>query len=331
MTQEEVDALFASASALISGLPSYRDPESFYDIADTRSSRTKSAWASAADLLLKIAANAPDEKQFYFRYWAGDAYIGLGELQLALQTKPQPPLGSRNSMQTDSILSLKLATGQRVTGTDIATLFGPKLTKFGKEHIVPVAEFLDAKVSQLQEHDGRNLLQEWSLDAHRYPQGMPIFNGHPSYFLVKQPPQYHFSLSPTAETMCTELMREAENTFREERDIPRVGEGWVAETALFYAIKDSFPGETIVQHGRPQWLGRQHLDVYLPDRGIALEYQGEQHDRPIAFFGGEEAYIKNVERDRTKLTKCKKNGVRVIYVREGYLLSDLLADITTEI
>lgn len=234
-------------------------------------------------------------------------------------------------MQTDTILSLKLASGQRVTGTDIATLFGPKITKFGKEHIVPVAEFLDAKVSQLQEHDGRNLLQEWSLDAHRYPQGMPIFSGHPSYFLVKQPPQYHFSLSPIAEAMCKGLMREAENTFREERDIPRVGEGWVAETALFYAIKDSFPGETVVQHGRPQWLGRQHLDIYLPDRSIALEYQGEQHDRSIAFFGGEEAYIKNVERDRTKLAKCKKNGVRVIYVREGYLLSDLLADIARAI
>lgn len=80
MTQEEVDALFARASTLISGLPSYRDPETFYDIADTRSSRAKSAWSSAADILLKIAANAPDEKKFYFRYWAGDAYIGLGEL-----------------------------------------------------------------------------------------------------------------------------------------------------------------------------------------------------------------------------------------------------------
>lgn len=175
MTQEEVDALFARASALISGLPSYRDTGSFYDIVDARSPRARSAWSSAADSLLKIAAHAPDEKKFYFRYWAGDAFIGLGELENALLTKPQPPLGSRNSMQTDSILSLKLATENRVTGTDIATLFGPKLTKFGKEHIVPVANFLHAKVSQLQEHDRRDLLREWTLDAYRHPQGMPIF------------------------------------------------------------------------------------------------------------------------------------------------------------
>lgn len=327
ITQEQIDALFERANALISALPSYGDPDSFYDLADTRTARARSAWQSAAEGLLKIADAAPEGKKFYFQYWAGDAYIGMGDLERALQTKPQPALGGRNSMQTDSILSLKLATGQLITGADIATLFGPKLTKFGKENIIQVAEFLHAKVTKLQEHDGRNLLNEWQADAYLYPHGMPIFSGHASYYLVKQPPQYSFSLSLTAERMCTDLMREAENTFREERDIPRVGEGWVAETALFYAIKDAFPGEAVMQHGRPQWLGRQHLDVYLPDRGIALEYQGEQHDRPIAFFGGEEAYAKNVGRDRIKLAKCAKNGVRIIHVREGYILTDIILEI----
>jgi hypothetical protein len=68
----------------------------------------------------------------------------------------------------------------------------------------------------------------------------------------------------------------------------------------------------------------------MPDRGIAIEYQGEQHDRPIEFFGGEEAFRKNVERDRRKLAICKRNGVRVIYVRKGYELMELVAEILSE-
>lgn len=93
-------------------------------------------------------------------------------------------------------------------------------------------------------------------------------------------------------------------------------------------MRDAFPDETVIQHGRPKWLGRQHLDIFMPDRGVAVEYQGEQHDRPVEFFGGEEAFRKNVERDRKKLSKCKRNGVRVIYVRAGYDLGEVIASIS---
>ena len=52
------------------------------------------------------------------------------------------------------------------------------------------------------------------------------------------------------------IFRESENIFREEeKDIPKVGEGWVSETALYHQIKDTFPEEEIIHHGRPSWLG----------------------------------------------------------------------------
>lgn len=231
-------------------------------------------------------------------------------------------------MQTDIILSLKFTLGLPVTGLDVATLFGPKLTRFGHENINDVVTFLNPQVEQLQVQGKRNLLREWASDAYVHPHGMPLFNGHASYVLAKTPACYSFSLSPSAKLLCVNLMREAENTLREERDIPRVGEGWVAETALFYEVRGAFPEETVIQHGRPKWLGRQHLDIFIPDRDVAIEYQGEQHDRPIAFFGGDEAYKKNVERDRVKLAKCRRNGVRVIYVRPGYNLADVISEIT---
>ncbi|MFT6228921.1 MAG: G:T-mismatch repair DNA endonuclease (very short patch repair protein) [Paracoccaceae bacterium] len=61
--------------------------------------------------------------------------------------------------------------------------------------------------------------------------------------------------------------------------------------------------------------------------GVALEYQGEQHDRPVAFFGGEEAFKKNIERDRRKLAKCRRNGVRIIYVRQFYKIDEVISNI----
>ena len=327
INQREVDRLFEQANSIIASLPKVHDPHSFYDLVDVSTQERRAKWEWGAKRLLEIADEAPEKKRFYFKYWAGDCYIGLGELERALETKPQPPLGTRNSMQTDIIMSLKLALSHHITGADVVTLFGPKLTKFGQENVEAVAIFLDATVGLLQQHEGCDLLREWVDDAYVHPKGMPLFNGHASYLMIKRPFQYHFSLSPSAEATCLELMREAENSFREERDIPRIGEGWLAETALYYEVREALSEEEVIQHARPQWLGQQHLDIYMPTKGVALEYQGEQHDRPVAFFGGEEAFKKNIARDRRKMAKCCQNGVRIIYVREGYDLKEVINEI----
>ena len=322
-----VQHLFDRASAIISSLPTCPDKSSFYDLVDVSSQQKRSLWEEAAEELLQLSEAAPEEKKFHFIKWASDVFVGLGWLEHALKTVPEPLLGSRSAAQTDAILSLKFELGKPISGKNISSLFGPKLTNFGRENIEGVVAFLDPMIEQLQEQEARNLLKEWAIDAHVFEHGMPLFNGHANYVLAKLPASYSFSLSPSAEKFCVELMREAENTFREERNIPRVGEGWVAETALFYKVKNAFPEETVVQHGRPKWLGRQHLDIFMPERRIAIEFQGEQHDRPIDFFGGEEAFNKNVERDRMKLAKCRRNGVRIVYVREGYDFAKVISEI----
>jgi hypothetical protein len=322
-----VEHLFVQANNVISSLPTTRDKASFYDLVDVSSDQNRKIWEEGADQLIQLAAVAPEESKFHFLFWAGDILTGLGQLDRALQTKPQPLLGSRNSMQTDRVLSLKLALGLQITGKEVATLFGPKFTKFGRDNIQDVVGFLAPQVEQLQIQNNRDLLREWEKEAYQYPHGMPLFNGHASHVLAKSPTDYSFSLSPSAEKLCVELMREAENTFREERDIPRIGEGWVAETALYYEVRNAFSDEAVIQHGRPKWLGRQHLDIFMPDRNVAIEYQGEQHDRPVAFFGGEAAFRKNIERDSRKVAKCRRNGVRVVYVREGYVFAEVISEI----
>lgn len=127
-----------------------------------------------------------------------------------------------------------------------------------------------------------------------------------------------------ATTYCREITRQAENMVREDAGMPRVGEGWVSETRLFHELRAAFPETEVQQHASPAWLGRQHLDIYIPKLGIAVEYQGPQHDAPIEFFGGVEAYEAVKKRDAKKKRLCSRNGVRIVYVRPGYFLPDVL-------
>ena len=63
-----------------------------------------------------------------------------------------------------------------------------------------------------------------------------------------------------------------------------------------------------------KWLGRQHLDFYLPDYNIAIECQGIQHFEPKDFFGGNNGLAVIAERDNRKLKKCLSNNIEMIYV-----------------
>lgn len=107
------------------------------------------------------------------------------------------------------------------------------------------------------------------------------------------------------------LFRERENELREKMGLPRIGEGWVAETDLYYKVQKLFPHLEVVQHASPVWLGKQHLDVFIPEAGIAIEYQGHQHFAPVDYFGGEDSYTRTVQRDAHKRNLCRRHGVKL--------------------
>ena len=72
------------------------------------------------------------------------------------------------------------------------------------------------------------------------------------------------------------------------------------------------------------WLKQYELDFYLPQYNIAIECQGRQHFEPIDFFGGEETFTHQLERDEDKYNLCKENGVEVFYVAEDSVLDKYL-------
>ena len=85
---------------------------------------------------------------------------------------------------------------------------------------------------------------------------------------------------------------------------------WKHELSLFHALRKQYPD--ILYQYRPDWLGRQSLDLYIPSLCTAIEYQGIQHYLPIEFFGGEEALALRQELDQTKKLLCTENHVRLI-------------------
>lgn len=61
-------------------------------------------------------------------------------------------------------------------------------------------------------------------------------------------------------------------------------------------------------------LGALSYDFYLPSENLLIEYQGEQHYEPVKYFGGDERFEEQKDRDRRKREYAKKNGYRLLEI-----------------
>lgn len=118
--------------------------------------------------------------------------------------------------------------------------------------------------------------------------------------------------------------REAENQIRELKGVAKIGDKWVNETILFNYIKILFSNYSVEREASPKWIDRQRLDIFIPELGLAIEYQGEQHFKAVPIFGGKEGLLKAKERDKLKLEKCKKNKIDLVYFTYKENLSEKL-------
>lgn len=147
------------------------------------------------------------------------------------------------------------------------------------------------------------------LDSEYYRTLYYKHNNLPSFYPFEE--GRRFTYSPAS--LITTERHHVENLVRLERGLPKVGEGWISETRLYYSIKNAFENLEVIHHASPEWLGRQHFDIYIPEYNLAIEYQGIQHSRPVEFFGGESTFIQNQERDERKRRLCDDNGCYLIY------------------
>lgn len=127
---------------------------------------------------------------------------------------------------------------------------------------------------------------------------------------------------PSFQATLRKTLRECLDTTRIKLGLPRIGEGWVSETDLYHRVQSLLPGEQVLQHGRPKWLGRQHFDIWIPDRNVAIEYHGVQHFMEVKRFGGEAGLVDIKERDERKRMLCLKHGVTLIEIVFDHEFSD---------
>jgi hypothetical protein len=122
-----------------------------------------------------------------------------------------------------------------------------------------------------------------------------------------------------------DILREAENILRENHGLPRIGEGWLSEMTLFRLIESIFLDAQ--HHMSPSWLTPQHLDIFVPSKNLAFEYQGKQHYEAVDFFGGEASFEKRKQLDDLKMKKCKSNEVILIHWRYDEPITKEILDI----
>ena len=89
----------------------------------------------------------------------------------------------------------------------------------------------------------------------------------------------------------------------------RITTRWSSEYKLFSIVQRYVQSAKYQYHC--EWLGAQSFDIFIPSQKIAIEYQGEQHYKPIEVFGGENSFHETVERDTKKRQLSKEHGVRV--------------------
>lgn len=111
-----------------------------------------------------------------------------------------------------------------------------------------------------------------------------------------------------------------ENKIRINRGQKIIG-SYFNEDILFKMINKLFQKKyKVVSQGSPEWLRPQRLDIFIPELNLGIEYQGEQHFRPVDFGGkgkrvSKKQFEDNKKRDLRKKELCVKNGLTLIELR----------------
>lgn len=251
-----------------------------------------------------------------------------------------------------SIINYEKKLGRRLLdGQLLIKLAGfTHLTEFGQNNIKEITPFAELELNKYIQEKGINFFDlfikngkpiktkktggEFTYDSEYYLQFFLSTSEYKHYKSIdeSQIKSNYFKEIPhvvgkAIYNQCKLILKNAEDTYRDEIEMPKVGEGWISETELFYKISDYFNEETVIHHASPKWLGRQHLDIYLPKLNIGIEYQGAQHYEPVEFFGGKEAFVKTVERDKRKKKICEENNCHLIYANKGYDINKIITQI----
>lgn len=243
----------------------------------------------------------------------------------------------------DTIVKYESKLQKQLIDGELLTILGgyTHLTDFGQDNIQEIKTYATAEIEKYIEDKGKPFFDLFLKDGKPLTENQEFYK---IFFISESEYEFYKKIDdsqkeakfPVGIPHIVEkailnqfriILKKAEDGYRESIGMPKVGEGWISETELFYKISNHFDEDEVIHHASPKWLGRQHLDIYLPKYNIGIEYQGAQHYEPVDFFGGQEAFERTVERDKRKKELCDKHNCTLIYVDKGYDIGNVLKKI----
>jgi very-short-patch-repair endonuclease len=82
---------------------------------------------------------------------------------------------------------------------------------------------------------------------------------------------------------------------------------WLDDLKINYIRQHSFDS--------CKYINKLSFDFYLPDYNFCIEFDGEQHFKPVEYFGGDEGFDLNKKRDSIKNKWCLDNNVGLIRIK----------------
>ena len=138
---------------------------------------------------------------------------------------------------------------------------------------------------------------------------------HNDYYIYKDNIQYknNQTLIPIICPIHGEFIQTAK-THLSGRGCAKCNQSWMEREMCNLFEKNNIKYE---QEKIFEWLKRDNyklsLDFYLPDYNIAIECQGEQHFKPIDFYGGEEKFKRVLENDLLKIKLCNEHNIILLH------------------
>lgn len=198
------------------------------------------------------------------------------------------------------------------------TFFRLGIWPFSLEHLEDVCpNEIAARIAAWREAETRHQAERARLMALvQGPQRNDIAADEPTYWRnvkLGEEGQY-VSLRRRAGQLRQAVINDVESITRKDFGFRAVGDGWISESILFSIVARLFLGQEVLRHHRPDWLDGLELDIFVPTRNLAFEYQGQQHFRAISAWGGESALTLLQKRDARKAELCRQRGIKLVAV-----------------
>lgn len=91
-------------------------------------------------------------------------------------------------------------------------------------------------------------------------------------------------------------------------DGERIIKDFLEEAKIYFIYQYRFDG-LVGMNG-----GLLSYDFYLPNKNVLIEFQGEQHEQPVEYFGGKEKFKIQQEHDKRKREYAKEHNIELLEI-----------------